>query len=756
MTFRYRLFRNAFLLFSLTVCLTSFSDGKRILVLNAYHEGFHWADRTIDGIKKVLSKESDIELFVDYMDTKRCSDPTYYTKLRELYAHKYRRIDFDVVIACDDHALDFLLANRDELFPRVPVVFCGINDFQPDRIAGHEGFTGIYENYDVEGTVDLMLELHPSTSEILMITDATLSGEYFLNRLKRAEPEFSGKITFNYLTNPDMEQLGAMLRSLPSTTLVLWAIYLRTPDGVSIRCEDSVRYVADNSSQPVYCIWDVVGQGVVGGKVTSPNYQGEVVAERALDLLRGKPIEEMPVVGSPMVYLFDYAALQRFDITEKVLPSDSLIMNQPYSVYQEYKQIILLVCGFVVVLLIVIIVLVVDIQKRRQAERALLDRDEQLRQTEKMSALGQLAGGIAHDFNNQLAGVVGYADLLLSELQDEELKGFASGIKKSALRSADLTAQLLAFSRRGKYLAVPMDVHVVLNEVVSILERSIDKRIRLSLLLRARNSIIVGDPSQLQNALFNIALNARDAMPDGGEIRLETGDIVLDEASCRTLRNAVSPGKYISVVISDTGCGMDEDTKPHIFEPFYTTKEVGKGTGMGLASVYGTVSNHLGAIVVKSELEEGTMITVYLPTSEDPLNETLANEPIQQPVRGTATILLVDDEEVIRNMAGDILRALGYRVAVCCDGREAVDYYRKHWQEIDLVLLDMVMPEMNGCEAFRAMRENNPDVRVILSSGYSINGEAQEILDNGVKAFIGKPYGRTELSSIVARILSED
>ncbi len=865
----------ALLLFVLCLVTAAHGGNKRILVLNAYHEGYHWSDRIMAGIKTVLSAEEDVELFVDYMDTKRCSDAQYFEKLRDIYAHKYRLLSFDTIISCDDHALDFLLTYRDELFPDVPVAFCGINDYHPERIAGHRLFTGVYETYDIAGTVELMLRIHPEATEIVAITDATLSGGYFLNRLRRAEPQFAGKATFKYLTNPSMVALKDTLENLPPSALVLWAVYLRTPEGVSISCEESVRFVTDNSVRPVYCVWDVVGQGVVGGKVTSPDYQGEAVARRALALLRGERIEDMTVGGSPMVHLFDFEALRRFGIPLKSLPSGSLIMNRPYSVYAEYKDTVWLVAGFVLLLLVIIIALIYDIQKRRQAERALrtseeryrimsqrtgqmiydydigsgavawagaiaditgftptefshIDVDqwaeliheedrpealalldsamaagtnykaeyrvqrknggfatvedsgtflkdaagnayrmlgsmkdiserrrieEQLRHSEKMGALGQLAGGIAHDFNNQLAGVVGYADLLLGELQDEELRGYAEAIKTSARRSADLTAQLLAFGRRGKYLASPLNIHDVINDVASMLKRSIDKRINLILSLKADSSVVLGDPTQLQNAILNIALNARDAMPNGGDIVFVTQTVELDSAFCSSQRYEVDPGTYIELSISDTGCGMDQETQQHIFEPFFTTKAVGKGTGMGLASVYGTVTNHHGTISVHSKPGQGTVVTVYLPQSAGVTHHEGADSPCKVPVKGDARILLVDDEAVVRRSTNRMLQSLGYTVIEAADGRRAVDIYRESWKEIDVVILDMIMPEMNGKETYAALSKINPDVCVILSSGYSIDGEAQEVLDKGAKTFIGKPYGKAELSRILSTVL---
>jgi PAS domain S-box-containing protein len=383
-----------------------------------------------------------------------------------------------------------------------------------------------------------------------------------------------------------------------------------------------------------------------------------------------------------------------------------------------------------------------------------LQMEQRLRQSEKLTAIGQLAGGIAHDFNNQLAGVMGYADLLLNRLTDSALKSHARGIAVSARRAADLTQQLLAFSRKGKYQSVPVDVHRLLGEVAAILERSIDKRIRIERALNAGHATVLGDPTQLQNAFLNLALNARDAMPAGGELTFETDVTAMDEESCRKNPDEVAPGVYLRVCVTDTGRGMTDEVKKHLFEPFFTTKKVGEGTGMGLASVYGTVRSHRGFIGVYSEVDHGTIIRICLPLAP---GAVMAEEetPRVEPARGTARLLLVDDEKTVREMGAALLRELGYGVVTCHDGREAVEYYQENWRQVDLVILDMVMPRMGGHETFLALRQINPQVRVLLSSGYSLNGEAHAILREGVLGFIGKPYRLSELARKVAEALAE-
>jgi len=394
-----------------------------------------------------------------------------------------------------------------------------------------------------------------------------------------------------------------------------------------------------------------------------------------------------------------------------------------------------------------LLLLALDITEHRKLEERVL-------QAEKMQAIGELAGGIAHDFNNQLSGVLGYADLLLMKTADPKIRDYAQSIKRSAKRAADLTQQLLAFSRKGKYLSLPVQIHQLLHEVVSILEHSLDKRIQIRQILNANPSTVIGDATQLQNALLNIAINARDAMPSGGELQFETHILELDEVFCRARGADISAGNFLLLTISDTGTGIKAEELTRIFEPFYTTKGLGKGTGMGLASAYGTLRSHHGFIDVKSEVGVGTTFSLYLPLPAK-TSLRLVEERVRLPIPGSGRILLVDDEETVRAVGGEMLEELGYQVSCCEDGASAVEYYRQFWPEVDLILLDMVMPKLDGRDAFVAMRDINPELLVVLLSGYSAGKQIQDLLDNGAKAFVSKPFDRVELSYTIAQVLQQ-
>ena len=399
-------------------------------------------------------------------------------------------------------------------------------------------------------------------------------------------------------------------------------------------------------------------------------------------------------------------------------------------------------------------------------ERLLVD--EKLRQSEKMQAVGQLAGGVAHDFNNQLSGILGYGDMLVQRLDDPVLHRFAENICAAANRSADLTKKLLAFSRKGQVEYVSVDMHDVIQETVDMLTHSIDKRIDLPVELNASEATVSGDISQLQNALLNIAVNARDAMPDGGALSFstavvdpETSLVFTDEVTGFNHAFDLSQGadslaeKYLVITIKDTGSGMSEDVRKHIFEPFFTTKESGKGTGMGLASVYGTIKQHEGYVTVDSTMGKGTVFNIYLPMGPRKKAAVEAMPSISADRPEKLTILIVDDEEDIRNLTRDMLEEIGHAVLVADDGREAISLYRRRWREIDVVILDMIMPRIGGRNTFQMIKKINPDVKVILASGYSLNDDAQSLLNEGVLEFIQKPFNQSQLVDTVQRVFAE-
>ena len=390
-----------------------------------------------------------------------------------------------------------------------------------------------------------------------------------------------------------------------------------------------------------------------------------------------------------------------------------------------------------------------DITERKRVEEEKRKLEERLQNAHKMEAIGTLAGGIAHDFNNLLMGIQGYASLVLLNISQndpnyEKLKR----IEQQVQSGADLTRQLLGFARGGRYEVKPADINDLLQKTSSMFGRT-KKEITIQMKCEKDLCPVEVDIGQMEQVFMNLYVNAWQAMPGGGYIYLETENIFLNDE--QALLYSVKPGKYVKITVTDTGIGMDEKTRARIFDPFFTTKEMGRGTGLGLATVYGIIKGHKGMINVYSELGHGTTFTIYLPASEkEVVKEETATGTIE---RGTETILLVDDEKIVLEVSRELLESMGYRVYSVESGQEAIALFTEKRNEIDLVILDMIMPGISGGETFDRLREINPGIKVLLSSGYSLNGEAQTIMDRGCKGFIQKPFQIEKLSQKVREML---
>lgn len=366
-------------------------------------------------------------------------------------------------------------------------------------------------------------------------------------------------------------------------------------------------------------------------------------------------------------------------------------------------------------------------RQRAEAERAALEA--QLHHTQKMEAIGELAGGVAHDFNNLLTVIGGHAELLQRRVpQDESARRWTSAIQAAVEQGKRLTEQLLGFARRGQHQRVLVDLHEVIQAVTFVLAETIDRRIRLETHFEAARAQVLGDPSQLEQVVLNLALNSRDAMPGGGRLAFRTRLVTVEGPGIGPAE--LRPGEYLVCSVSDTGIGIRPEIRSRIFEPFFTTKARGKGSGMGLAMVYGIVKNHGGAIEVESVVGQGTTMRVWLPVAEAAETESTGTRPPERRRAGQPKcILVVDDEPMVREIAAELLRQLGYAVEMAADGQEAVDRYRERPGAFDAVLLDLVMPRLSGPDCFLALQAIDPGVRVLVCTGYERDRVAQSLLD---------------------------
>ena len=402
------------------------------------------------------------------------------------------------------------------------------------------------------------------------------------------------------------------------------------------------------------------------------------------------------------------------------------------------------------------LIFVTDVTGRIRAEVDKVQLEAQLQQARKMEAVGTLAGGIAHDFNNLLQVINGYAQILLMDVGDDDpAHGGLEEITAAGARAAELVRQLLLFSRKVETQRKIVDLNTEVEKARKILERTIPKMIDITGHYGSRLWPVMADPVQIEQVLLNFGTNAVDALPDGGKLIIETENFIMDEEFCQGHAGA-TPGNYVLLTVSDTGLGMDKVTVEHIFEPFFTTKEIGKGTGLGLASVYGIVKSHGGYITCDSESGQGTTFKIYLPVADEMEKTEDREEAAEFAQGGHETILVVDDDRAVRNMATTMLSRVGYTVVTASTGEEALDIYTSQGNGINLVVLDIGMPGMGGHKCLRELLKISPAAKVVIASGYSANGPLKETLAAGAAGFVPKPYESKDLLKSVRMVLDTD
>ncbi|HPC74950.1 MAG TPA: response regulator [Syntrophales bacterium] len=391
-----------------------------------------------------------------------------------------------------------------------------------------------------------------------------------------------------------------------------------------------------------------------------------------------------------------------------------------------------------------LVVITRDITEQRRLENELL-------QARKLEAIGTLAGGIAHDFNNLLMGIQGYVSLMLCGM-DEDHPHYEKlqSIEQQVVSGAGLTRQLLGFARRGRYEPKPVRLNEIMARTVNMFGRT-RKEIVIHTQYPPDLWTVEADQGQIEQVVLNLLVNAWQAMPGGGRLFLSTGNIVLPGDV--TQPQGCAPGRYVYISVTDTGIGMDAKTRERIFDPFFTTKEMKHGMGLGLASAYGIVKTHGGMITVESEKGQGSTFRIYLPASDKPF-EVHPRQTEASLQKGEGTILLVDDEPLIIDVSVSLLNILGYKVLAAANAEEAISLYQQHSAEIDLVLLDMIMPDKGGGEVFDALKAIRPEVKVILTSGYALDGHAREIMGRGCRAFLQKPFTIQNLSQKIRDVLN--
>ncbi len=1133
--------RNAIAVIQIFFCLTSclFSpftwckENPTILLLNSYHYGYAWSDNVVDGGLDEFSKQIEqAEIHVEYMDSKRAWNLKYEDQLAQLLKTKYDSINLDLIISSDNKALDFLLHYHKSLFPEVPVVFCGVNGLDEERLKDYPLFTGYIEYLDVQETIQLALRFHPKTKTMAVISDHTPTGLGQRAEIQEGAKAFDS-IQFIYLNGEDlsMEELLAKVRVLESGTVVLLTAWMQDKTGTYIPYPQGYPQITQAAPVPVYSFADLwMGLGIVGGKVNSGKIQGEQAAKLAATiLLEGVSPSDIPIqVEPPSLYMFDYDEMIKFGITPSQLPEGSILLNKPYSYYQENKTLVwlltiifILLMGFIFILILNIfqrrksqkhlqqqiqfqqrlidalpipvfyrdpegiflgcnaaferlmgrnhekiigstfydllspkqaeffsplcpedyhlepvathegtlttptghtytilhhqanfqnledtcggtISAVLDITARKQAEEAskqgaerlrqivqnmpvmmnafdekrkiivwnrecervtgytaeeiignpkalemlypdheyrqyvieqteklgfdfrnvewqlrakdgswkviswsniskyypiagwhswaigmdvterkkaekalnesrqilkdILDTipvrvfwkdrncvylgcnrlfahdaglnsqeeiigktdydltwidqandyrtddqqvirsgeaklmyeepqttpsgeiiwlrtskiplrneqnqiigvlgtyeditqqkllEDQFRHAQKMEAVGQLAGGIAHDFNNLLVAILGYSEMALHRIEkNSSLHRKISEIHKAGIRAQSLTSQLLAFSRKQVLQPRIINLNHMIFDIEKMLRPLIGENIDLEILNGPKLGNIKADPGQIEQVIINLAINARDAMPHGGKLTIETTNVELDEEYTMDYFHALS-GSYVMLAVSDTGHGISKNIIKNIFDPFFTTKKEGKGTGLGLSTVYGIVKQSGGDVWVYSDEGEGTTFKIYFPRVDDhSMENTTPRQPIEK-LEGAEIILIVEDEEQVRDYLKATLEDYGYEALVASHGEEALQKYTHHSSSINLLITDVVMPKMSGKELAHRFNQHYPDLKVLYISGYTENAIVHHgVLEEGI-AFLQKPFNPDVLLQKVRSILNQ-
>ncbi|MEO5822806.1 MAG: ATP-binding protein [Vicinamibacteraceae bacterium] len=730
-------------------------EPRGVLLINSYNLGYEWTDELTRGVRAGLEgRGTPIDLSVEFLDARRRGEEVF-PQMRALLAARYSAAKTAVIIVADDPALQFLL-DAPELLPDVPVVFCGISNDALAARASRQRFTGVREVMGVGPFLDLAISLH-SPRRFFVVTDATLTSSTHRRNIEAYARE-QRNLQFVYIDGSAMnfdEVLATLRRSTTAQDLLLTTPFTRDYTGRSFQARDSLSRIAAASAAPAYSSMSTeVGQGLMASGVNAGYEHGLTTARLTMAVLRGRPPADIRIEHfSRIAYQFDYQQLARYGIDESRLPPAAVIVGRPRSFYAENRVLILTGSLFIIGQMVVIGALTRNVLQRRRAERALLRTEADLRQSQKMDAIGRLAGGIAHDFNNLLTVINGHSALLREspgELSSRDAASSLEEIEKAGNQAAALTRQLLAFSRKQMLQARVVNLNQIIGELESMMCRLIGERLSLTTALDPGLHNLSVDPGQIQQVIVNLVVNARDAMPDGGRIVITTTNADGFPATAAALNRAECP--CVVLAVRDTGQGMSPQTRAQIFEPFFTTKPEGKGTGLGLAMVYGIVRQSGGWIDVVSEIGDGTTFTLYFPGTEA-TTEPVA--PVAMPIgrQQPATLLVVEDQPEVRELAVSALRRAGHHVFEASDGDEAFARFGTRAAEIALLLTDVVMPGMNGRELAEQMRQRHPRLLVVFMSGYTDEILDQQSLVGPGAEFLAKPFTPGALVRQIDRLL---
>ncbi|WP_136798650.1 ABC transporter substrate binding protein [Desulfosediminicola ganghwensis] len=837
-------------------------EKKTVLYLNSYHDGYQWSDNVLEGIRNVLTEsEYMIDLQIEYMDVKKYNYDIIKTTLYTLYKEKFKYEIFDVVLVSDNDALSFVHEYRDELFPDVPIVFCGVNGIETVDLA-MGNITGVIENFDLAGTLDIARELHPHKKRMIVFGDDSITGHAIAkqveNKMLLSDPDLHVEFWFSL----SVEETVKRVENLPDDTFLFFTPWYQTVNGRFFTTEEVMEEIYAHSKVPLYTSWDfLLGHGVVGGSMLSGAKHGSTAAQIALQVLHGQEAETIPImIEEAGSYMFDYNVMTRLDIDQSLLPEGATIINSPKIFYELSKELFWTIMISFFLLFTALLFLLIAMSERRKMERQALEQlsfletlmdsipqlvswkdlqgkylganrtfieffgidsiesmrdktakdvvsdkdygnwstqadaavikerrpfrkmrrhlidhsgtsgwlevnkvplldqagkivgilstaenitkeqnlEKQLIQSQKMEAIGTLAGGIAHDFNNILTSIINSTELAMGDVEPgSQTEKDLQRVLRAARRGSRVVKQILSFSRPSSEGFQPTDIAQIIHEVLGLLDASLPANIAVNLEIDSEKMMVNSDPTQIHQVILNLCTNAFHALREvGGTLGIGLSTVCLDIEQAVTMN--ITDGEYVKMTISDSGHGIDSEIIDNIFDPFFSTKDITEGTGLGLAVVHGIIKGHKGAIKVHSAPGEGTCFEIYLPKSQD--NDFPADADTITIDQGNLTILFVEDDEDQLNSVPRILREMGHTVIAIQDPIIAIEQAQLQKDAIDVIISDYDMPAMNGTQLAKTLE----DFPIILVSGREDAIIAAKKQPNIIKTII-KPYDKQDL-----------
>ncbi len=717
------------LLLSLLAVVACTAEPSGILVLMSYHRGMPWEDGVALGLQDVLAE--DHELVYVHHDVKRFPDRSRVPALIEAARGLVIASRPKMVIAVDDYAWDLAKQHRAELFPDLPVVFCGVNYWDgKDRPTWS---TGVVEGTDPTATVSLALRLHPGATRLVVVNDSTETGLANRQRLDDELPAVLAGRRLEWLGHGTFAETGAALARLdPRSDLVLAMSSNLDSAGAVRSYAQAARAIRGACPAPVYAAWDLYyDRGLVGGYLLDARIHGQRAGELARRVLAGEPPASIAIDQRPSVRLsLDANELERFGIDQTLIPAGAEILHARVSFWTVHGPTVAIATVIILFQGATIAGLLFSMRRRRQAEQAARAAEERMRQGQRMDAIGRLSAGIAHDFNNILTAVLGHAELLGLRVKGQpDLEQHARIIVDASTRAAGTVRSLLTFARGHGAHAGACELDRLILDSVELLRHSISRHISIACLPGAACWVGLG-ADHLQQILVNLALNARDAMPDGGTLRIASRTDYLDTETAGRL--GIRPGRHAVIEVRDTGCGIDPEVLPRIFEPFFTTKGPGAGSGLGLAMVHGAVRSAGGAISVISTVREGTVFTLRLPVVE---RGVPGAEPAAPPRLGQR-VLLVDDDPLVLETTSAQLHAAGCVVITVGDPLAALSRLDEN---VSIAVLDGDMPGMPGWELARRLYALRPGLTIVGLTGVVTDASRAAWREAGVVTVLDKP-----------------